>query len=48
MRKPLGQFRGARHFERHTFLAERPLGAHDALRDGWLRHQKGASDFFGG
>ena len=38
----------ARQLERHLRVGERLLRAHDALRDGWLRHQEGAGDLLGG
>src|SRR5205823_6940656 len=38
----------ARHFEGNARFAESALGANDALRDGWLGHQKSARDFLGG
>ena len=37
-----------RNLERHACLGQRALGAHDALRDGGLRHQEGARDLVGG
>jgi hypothetical protein len=37
-----------RDLERHACLGQRALGAHDALRDGGLRHQEGARDLVGG
>ena len=47
-REPRARARAARHLERHARLGERALGAHDALRDGRLGHQKGARDLVGG
>ena len=47
-RQAAGELGAARHLERHAGLGERALGAHDALRDGRLRHQEGAGDLFGG
>ena len=46
--EPLAERRAARHFVRHARLGQRALGAHDALRDGRLRHQEGARDLLGG
>ena len=47
-RQAAGALGATRHFERHAGLGERALGAHDALRDGRLRHQEGAGDLVGG
>src|SRR5207244_4252633 len=35
----------SRNFERDFRVGEGALRAHDALRDGWLRHEIGARDF---
>ena len=47
-REPGRQLLAARHLERHLGLGERPLGAHDPLRQRRLRHEEGAGDLLGG
>ena len=46
--EPLDEFLAARRFVGKPGFSERSLGAHDALGDRGLRHQKGARDLFGG
>ena len=43
----VGELGAARHLERHARLGERPLGAHDALRDRRLGDEEGARDLVG-
>ena len=46
-RQPRGQLGAARHLERHARLGQRPLGAHDPLRDRRLGDEEGARDLVG-
>ena len=47
-REPPAELGAARDLERHVRLGQRPLGAHDALRDGRLRDEERARDLLGG
>ncbi len=42
-----GKLGPARHLEGDALLCQRPLGADDALGDGWLRDEEGAGDLVG-